>query len=102
FAPEAELGTERERRRGQEGGRRGRQCDELAVADDISRGGDGGRVDPFAADAERFEGLVDLRRRIESAVRARLVERAVAMQRADDAAGAMVAFQDFHRRTAPL
>ena len=102
LAPEAELGAERERRGGKEGGGRGRQCDELAFAHDVSRGGDGGRVDPLVADAERFEELVDLRCRIERAVRTRLVKRAVAMQRADDTAGAMVAVENFDRRTAPL
>ena len=79
LAQQAQLRAERERRR-RRGTRRGDigSANEPAAAHDEARRGDGARVDALAADAERVEQLVDERRRVERAVRAGLVERAVA------------------------
>ena len=102
LAPQAELGAGRERGTHEERAGRRRQRDQPAVADDVARGGDRARLDALVADVKRIEELVDERRGIERAVRAGLVERAVAMDRADHAARAASGLEHLDRQAAPV
>ena len=99
---EPQLRTQRERARREQ--RRGdsRQRHELSIADDEACGGDRRRFDALAARPRRVEQRIDERRGVECAVGSRLVECAVAMDRADRSPGACRGFEHFDRRAAPL
>jgi len=94
LAEQAELRTERECTGRQERAGRRRQRDQRAILHDVARVRDRARIAAGRGDADLREELVQERRRVERAVRAGLVEEAVARPRGDHAAGRVVRIDD--------